>query len=161
MITKQLHADVIYLNEVRALFDEVYGEFLSGFTKWINNDFKSVFQHLHIQERSENWSHFLSNNKKHHPMIFLLENLHYLNSRVIIELQLICIITLSFPINGWPHIITMPTSNVMEIMLFRVSRNFVINNNVQNMTIFEEKRNNQRNGFCVCGCNRSQCENQG
>ncbi len=50
VITKQLHATVISLNEVVALPDETYGDSLWGFTKCSNEDFKAVFQHCLTQK---------------------------------------------------------------------------------------------------------------
>ncbi len=42
VITKQLHATVVSLDEVGALPDETYGDILNGFTKCSNEDFKAV-----------------------------------------------------------------------------------------------------------------------
>ncbi len=52
VITKQLHATVVSLDEVGT-----YGDILRGFTKCSNEDFKAVFQHLLTQERID---HFFS-----------------------------------------------------------------------------------------------------
>ncbi len=56
VITKQLHAAVVSLDEVGALPDETYGDILQGFTKCSNEDFKAVFQHLLTQERIDHFS---------------------------------------------------------------------------------------------------------
>ncbi len=56
VITKQLHAAVVSLDEVGALPDETYGDILRGFTKCSNEDFKAVFQHLLTQERIDHFS---------------------------------------------------------------------------------------------------------
>ena len=56
IITKQLHAAVVSLDEVGTLPDETYGDILQGFTKCSNEDFKTVFQHLLTQERIDHFS---------------------------------------------------------------------------------------------------------
>ncbi len=44
------------MDEVVTLPDETSGDVLCGFTKCINEDFKTVFQHLLIQERFDHFS---------------------------------------------------------------------------------------------------------
>ncbi len=56
MITKQLHTTVVSLNEVGALPDETYGDIHHGFTKFSNNDFMAIFQHLLTQLRIDHFS---------------------------------------------------------------------------------------------------------
>ncbi len=56
IINKQLHAAVVSQNKSGTFPDETYGDILHGFTKWINEDFKAVFQHLLTQERIEKFS---------------------------------------------------------------------------------------------------------
>ncbi len=50
-IAKKLHTPVISLDEVGALSDETYGDFLCGFTWCSNEDFRVDFQH-HV---TQNW----------------------------------------------------------------------------------------------------------
>ncbi len=56
VITKQLHAAVVSLDELGTLPDETCGDILQGFAKYSNEDFKAVFQHLLTQERIDNFS---------------------------------------------------------------------------------------------------------
>ncbi len=58
VITKQLNAAVVSLDEVGALPDETYGDILRGFTNCSNEDFKAVFQHLLTQDRIDHFSLF-------------------------------------------------------------------------------------------------------
>ncbi len=56
VITKQLHATAVSLDEDTILPDETYGDILCNFTKCSNEDFKSVSQHLLTQERIDHFS---------------------------------------------------------------------------------------------------------
>ncbi len=56
MITNQLHATVVSLDEVGALPDENYGDIHCDLTKCSNEDFKTVFWHLLTQESIDNFS---------------------------------------------------------------------------------------------------------
>ncbi len=49
IITEQLHAAVISLDNIGALPGEAYGDILWGFTKCSNEDFKAIFQPLLTQ----------------------------------------------------------------------------------------------------------------
>ncbi len=55
VVTKQLHATVVSLDEAGALPDETYGNILQGFTKCSNEDFKAVFQHHLAQVRTNHF----------------------------------------------------------------------------------------------------------
>ncbi len=74
VITKQLYASVVSLYEVGAFPDETYGE-IQGFTKCSTEDFKTVFQHLLLQEKSSLL--ILSPLQPHHMVSLLLLNLPF------------------------------------------------------------------------------------
>ncbi len=75
VITKQLHAAMISLDEVGALPDETYGDILCGFTECSNEDFKTVFQHLLTQERIDHFSSHTTITTFFHGCLLLLHPL--------------------------------------------------------------------------------------